>query len=114
MGERSNFHVLPMGIAAIEQLLEWGVTSIESYIAGLTDLIAGGASSLGWDVAPGAARSKHMIGLRRPGGIPEKLPDLLKDAGVYVSIRGSSIRVSPHVYNDADDVARLLEVLERV
>lgn len=114
MGERSNFHVLPMGIAAIDQLLAWGVPEVEDYIGGLTDAIAGGATSLGWDVAPASSRSRHMLGLRRPDGIPEKLTDMLKEAGVYVSVRGSSIRVSPHVYNDPGDVARLLEVLERV
>ncbi len=113
MGERPNFHVLPMGIAALEQLLQWGAGSIEDYIGKLTDELAEGAQSLGWDVAPRASRSRHMLGLRRPEGIPEKLPELLKDANVYVSVRGTSIRVSPHVYNDATDVARLLEVLER-
>lgn len=113
MGERASFHLLPMGIAALEQLLAWGVVNVEAYIATLTDAIADGATSLGWDLAPAAARSRHMIGLRRPGGIPEKVPDLLKEAGVHVSIRGDSIRVSPHVYNDAEDAARLLEVLER-
>lgn len=113
MGERANFHLLPMGIAALEQLLAWGTGSIEAYIGALTDAIADGAASLGWDVAPRASRSRHMLGLRKPGGIPEKLPALLKDANVYVSVRGSSIRVGPHVYNDQEDVARLLEVLER-
>ncbi|MDQ3953448.1 MAG: hypothetical protein M3279_10880 [Actinomycetota bacterium] len=102
-----------MGIAALEQLLQWGAGSIEDYIGKLTDELAEGAQSLGWDVAPRASRSRHMLGLRRPEGIPEKLPELLKDANVYVSVRGTSIRVSPHVYNDATDVARLLEVLER-
>lgn len=114
MGERPNFHVLPMGIAALEQLVEWGVAASEEYIGTLTDALAEGAASLGWDVAPRAARSRHMLGLRKPGGIPEKLPDLLMDAGVYVSVRGTSIRVSPHVYNTRDDVARLLDVLELV
>ncbi|HEX2058415.1 MAG TPA: aminotransferase class V-fold PLP-dependent enzyme [Actinomycetota bacterium] len=114
MGERPNFHVLPMGIAALEQLLDWGVRSSEEYIGTLTDALAEGAESLGWDVAPRAARSRHMLGLRRPDGIPEKLPALLKDANVYVSVRGTSIRVSPHVYNSPADVARLLEVLDAV
>lgn len=113
MGERANFHVLPMGIASLEQLLDWGPANVEEYIGSLTDEIAREAVALGWDVAPREHRARHMLGLRRAGGIPDKLPDLLKEARVFVSVRGSSIRVSPHVYNDADDVARLLEVLER-
>ena len=113
MGERANFHLLPMGIASLEQLLAWDVGEAEAYIGALTDQIAEGATSLGWDVAPRASRSRHMLGLRRPDGLPEKLPALLKDANVYVSVRGTSIRVSPHVYNTREDAARLLEVLER-
>ena len=113
MGERASFHLLPMGIAALDQLLQWGVEASEAYIGHLTDELAEGAASLGWDVAPRAARSRHMLGLRRPDGIPEKLPALLKDANVFVSVRGTSIRVSPHVYNTGADAARLLEVLER-
>lgn len=113
MGERANFHLLPMGIASLDQLLAWGPENVSAYIGALTDEIARAAAQLGWDVAPREHRSRHMLGLRRPGGIPEKLPDLLSEARVYVSVRGDSIRVSPHVYNDASDVARLLEVLER-
>ena len=113
MGERANFHLLPMGIAALDQMLSWGDGAIEAHSGALTDLIADGATSLGWEVAPREHRSRHMIGLRRPGGIPDKLTDLLAEARVYVSVRGDSIRVSPHIYNDAGDVARLLEVLER-
>lgn len=111
MGERSHFVAMPMAIAALDQILEWGVANVESYIGVLTDELASGAVDLGWDLAPRPSRARHMIGLRRPGGIPEKLPDLLKEADVYVSVRGTSIRVSPHVYNSSADVARLLEVL---
>ncbi len=111
MGERSNFTTLPMAIAAMDQILDWGVAEIESYAGMLTDEIAAGAAGLGWELAPAGSRARHMVGLRRPGGIPEKLPGMLKEAGVYVSVRGDSISVSPHVYNTPDDVARLLEVL---
>ncbi|MDQ4126141.1 MAG: aminotransferase class V-fold PLP-dependent enzyme [Actinomycetota bacterium] len=113
MGERANFHLMPMGIAALDQLLAWGAAEVEAYIGALTDLIADGATNLGWEVASREHRSRHMLGLRRAGGVPDKLTDLLAEADVYVSVRGDSIRVSPHVYNDADDAARLLEVLER-
>lgn len=113
MGERANFHLMPMAIAALDQLLAWGPESTAACIGTVTEAIARETTALGWEVAPREHRSDHMLGLRRPGGVPEKLPHLLKEAGVYVSVRGDSIRVSPHVYNDADDAARLLEVLER-
>ena len=35
----------------------------------------------------------------------------LKDAGVYVSIRGNAIRVAPHLYNSNDDFEKLLDCL---
>jgi selenocysteine lyase/cysteine desulfurase len=35
----------------------------------------------------------------------------MASAGVHVSVRGDAVRVSPHVYNDASDIDRLVEVL---
>jgi selenocysteine lyase/cysteine desulfurase len=32
-------------------------------------------------------------------------------ANIHVSFRGNSIRVSPHVYNDTDDLGRLVRIL---
>jgi selenocysteine lyase/cysteine desulfurase len=32
---------------------------------------------------------------------------------VYVSVRGDSLRVTPHLYNDDADVDRLIHALER-
>jgi selenocysteine lyase/cysteine desulfurase len=52
-----------------------------------------------------------MIGIRQAAGIRAKLATSLKDANVFVSIRGDSIRVAPHLYNDLSDVGRLFEVL---
>jgi selenocysteine lyase/cysteine desulfurase len=111
MGERPHFVAMPMAIAALDRILEWGVGNVESYIGALTDELAAGAEELGWELAPRTSRARHMIGLRKPGGIPDELPGLLEEADVYVSVRGTSIRVSPHVYNSSADVARLLEVL---
>ncbi|HEV2757332.1 MAG TPA: aminotransferase class V-fold PLP-dependent enzyme [Actinomycetota bacterium] len=112
MGGRSNFANVAMAVTAMEEILGWGVEQIEAYVGELTDEVAAGAEALGWQVAPRERRARHMLGLRREGGVPEGLPQRLKDANVHVSVRGSSIRVSPHVYNSRADVARLLEVLE--
>ena len=44
--------------------------------------------------------------------MPPSLLAQLAAAQVHVSIRGSAIRITPHLYNHEGDVARLLEVLE--
>jgi len=55
-----------------------------------------------------------MIGVRLPGGLPRGLPERLAEAKVHVSVRGDSIRVAPHLYNDDADVERFVDVLRGV
>ncbi|HSH70982.1 MAG TPA: aminotransferase class V-fold PLP-dependent enzyme [Deferrisomatales bacterium] len=111
VGERSNFALLPMAVAALEQLREWGVPAIQRTLAATTARIARGAGKLGLTVAPAPLRAGHLLGLRFPAGIPNGLPERLARERVYVSVRGDSIRVAPHLYNDAADVERLLATL---
>ena len=59
-------------------------------------------------------RAPHMIGMRSPNGWPLGLSTALAEARVFVSVRGDSIRVSPHLYSDESDVDRLFSVLDRV
>lgn len=111
MGERSNFIQVPMALAALRQLLDWGVESIQETLRELTLRAARGAESLGLEVAPEAYRAGHLIGLRRRGGYPPEVPARLAARQVYVSVRGDNLRVSPHLYNTPADVDRLLEAL---
>lgn len=111
VGEVSNFALLPATIAALEQSLSWGIEAIESTIERLTDAIGEGAERLGLGVAPREHRAGHIIGLRLGGRDPSALAAALAEARVFVSVRGDSVRVAPHVYNDETDVERFLEVL---
>ena len=113
MGERSNFILTPMLIAAIKHLLDWGVDNIEEYCSRLTDDLVHDATRLGYVVEDVPWRSAHMFGIRLPAGTSMSvLQKTLKERNVVVSVRGNALRVSPHVYNDARDVAELLESLE--
>jgi selenocysteine lyase/cysteine desulfurase len=56
-------------------------------------------------------RVRHMLGVQIPGGVPASLVDRLAKARVYVSVRGDSIRVAPHLYNDARDIERFVSLL---
>ena len=57
-----------------------------------------------------------MIGMRAGDAGPAfdvALVERMAAAGVYVSVRGGAIRVSPHLYNDEADVKRLFGALDR-
>jgi selenocysteine lyase/cysteine desulfurase len=51
------------------------------------------------------------MGIRPRSGVRKELVAALREANVYVSVRGDSLRIAPHVYNTKDDIARLLAVL---
>ena len=110
-GEFPEFVLVPMAIAALQQILSWKVARIGQALSFLTERAAGLAVENGYSVLPRSERCGHMIGIRHSTGIPAKLAKSLKDANVFVSIRGDSIRVAPHLYNDLSDVERLFEVL---
>ena len=114
MGEVSNFHLMPMAIAALEQILVWGVGNIADTLSARTVAIAERARAFGLGSQPAERRAGHFLGLQFAGGIPSGLLDALAREKVYVSVRGSSMRVTPHLYNTDADVDRLFAALEPV
>jgi selenocysteine lyase/cysteine desulfurase len=113
VGEASNFILAPIAAAALDQLLEWSVESIAASLEAFTAAIADWAVESGFAVAPRIFRSPHLIGLHKPGGFPDDLPARLAREKVFVSVRGDSIRVAPHVYNTHLDLERLFAVLSQ-
>jgi selenocysteine lyase/cysteine desulfurase len=114
VGERSNFALLPMAAEALRQLIDWGVENVSENIGTLTDLVEERAGALGIVTIPKERRARHMIGLMLGPDAPDDLATRLTTHNVYVSVRGPSVRVSPHLYNTESDVYRLFDVLERV
>jgi selenocysteine lyase/cysteine desulfurase len=114
MGESPQFVLAPMAIAALEQILAWGVEQIQQTLSLLTEKIAQLAAEIDYQLLPSEQRSAHMIGIRPAHGIPVTLPQTLKEANIFVSVRGDSIRIAPYLYNDAADIVRLFEVLRKV
>lgn len=111
VGEFTQFITAPICAAGLQQLLDWDVASVEPSISQLTEEIARRALAAGYEVAPAEQRAKHMLGIRFRGGLPAKLAAALSQAKVYVSIRGDSVRISPHVYNTAADIDRLFTAI---
>ncbi len=114
MGERSQFHLAPMANHALQCLLDWGVENIAATLKQKTDAIAEKARSLGLTVLPDHLRGGHYLGLTVPGGVPDTLAPTLAEERIFVSVRGDSIRVTPHLYNTQDDADRLISALEKL
>ena len=109
-GERSNFILVPMLLEALHQIDRWGVANIQTYCARLSDGLAAALADSAYMLA--AERSAHLFGVRLPDA--ERIPAILAELRrrqVYVSQRGNSIRVSPHVYNRPEDMEALAETL---
>ena len=113
MGERSNFALLPAAVRAMKQLLEWKVEQISETAGALNRQIAAAAAELGFSSPPEDLRAPHYLCLRRKAGIPREFPEMLAREKVFVSVRGTSIRVTPHVYNSATDGERLIACLKQ-
>ena len=108
VGERSNFQLTPMALAAIQQILEWTVEGIATSLQRCTDEIAAGAEALGLSVEPRSDRGPHMIGVGLPRADAQRVASSLAESRVVVSVRGSSLRIAPHLHNNRADMERLL------
>ena len=114
MGERANFALLPAAERAMRQILEWKVEEIAGTCGAMNRKLAAEAAELGFSSPAEACRAPHYLCLRRKGAVPKELTETLAREKVFVSVRGSSIRVTPHLYNTREDCARLIECLRRV
>ena len=111
VGQRSNFQLVAMALAAIQQLRAWTVPRIAVTLRERTDEIAARAEGLGLTVAPPDARAPHMLGLELPPDAARRAAAALEERGVVVSMRGASLRISPHLHNNQEDVDRLMDAL---
>jgi selenocysteine lyase/cysteine desulfurase len=112
MGEVANFQLLPVASAALQQLLDWGVPEIQATLSAKTRDIAARAAALGLSASDPETRAGHFLGLGFPGPVPPGLPERLAEAHVHVSLRGRSLRITPHLYSDDEDADRLIAALE--
>ncbi len=113
MGERDHFISLEMAAIGMEMVASWGSPAIVARLSMLTDRIAEGVKGLPVDVLPKKWRAPHILSLGFAGGVPERLIAALAADNIYVAPRLGRMRISPHAYNDEQDVDRLVAGLKR-
>jgi cysteine desulfurase/selenocysteine lyase len=113
-----NFLATAAVNASMKQLLEWDTRRIEPYVRGLTHALARGFLDLGLPVAGGEPGS-HLTKIVTVGAMSADhygtgderfngLYEHLIQNRVKLSIRRGMLRFSMHVYNNMDDVERVL------
>lgn len=104
---------MPMAVAAMEQIAEWGVEAVAKGIEPVIDRIASRAQERGWWVPPKTHRSPHFIGLRLPETPAPDLADRLAGENIHVSLRDGRIRVAPYLFTRMEEVDTLFAALDR-
>lgn len=112
VGESSNFVLIPMLAAALEQVLEWSPPGIQAYCETLIRDSIPPIRRKGYFVEEDAWRASHLFGIYlAPEMQMAHLKERLLLAGLFVSYRGEAVRISPHVYNKETDIKLLLDTL---
>lgn len=96
--------------AAVEMLLDAGVADVASHITGLLDRAANALEAIGCEVSP-APEHRAGILMIKPAADVDALAEACVERNIAVSVRRGRLRLSPHLYNNEDDVDALVELL---
>jgi cysteine desulfurase / selenocysteine lyase len=99
--------------ASIELLLEAGVERIAAAVQSLTDRLAAGAASKGYQILGDRTpeNGAGIVAIQKPGFDSRKLVYDLKQKGIIAAPRQGWIRLSPHFYISPEDIDRVIEAL---
>jgi selenocysteine lyase/cysteine desulfurase len=109
MGSQSNV-VAALLDHSLEYLLAAGVERIQAHRQPLIDRLQEAMPAMGYSSLTPRDTGTAPVSFRHGGNVDE-LHDWLDGANVTVSVAAHHIRVSPSVFNDMDDIERLLDAI---
>ncbi len=114
MGERDHFVSMEMAAIGMEMMAGWGNDAVVERLSMLTGKLAEGLANLDVRLLDPKLRAPHILCVSFPKGMASDLPQKLAAENVHVAPRLGRLRISPHVYNDEEDVERFVDVFRRV
>jgi selenocysteine lyase/cysteine desulfurase len=110
VGQRTHFETTAMATVALRQLLDWEVPRVAATLGRVTGRIEAEVGAIGLALTT-RDRGPHMLGIALPERARRRVGAALADAGVFAGVRGSSLRISPHLWTTDQDVDRLVDAL---
>lgn len=112
VGEHSNFVYVPMLIESLRLINKWKPANIQKYCKSITIGPIKQLRDNGFWIEDEDSRGQHLFGIRLPQHVDMmKMAAKFKRNKVYVSFRGSAIRVAVNVYNTTGDIEKLARLL---
>jgi cysteine desulfurase / selenocysteine lyase len=113
--EGGTFSMAPLQAFArsLDLFLEIGPEVVSRRILDRAEAVREIARSAGWTI-PGSNRPEDRSGivpLEKPGVDPEAFARDVREQGIVLSCRRGRVRISAHIYNNADDLDRLASAL---
>jgi selenocysteine lyase/cysteine desulfurase len=105
---------MEMAAIGMEMMAQWGADAITERLRMLTSRLAEGLGNSGALVPDASVRAPHILSLGFPNGMPDRLLGRLEALGAYAAPRLGRLRISPHVYNDEQDVDRFVGAFRTV
>ena len=101
-----GFINIPMATAALTQILDWGIDNIQQSLSILTDEIELRAKEMKLETSNRMDRVGHLIGVKCSGAQVASISKKLSSNKIYISFRGTNMRIAPHLYNNKNDIER--------
>lgn len=108
-----------MGLgASLDLLARFGAgpdsTTLADQVLDLTDLACDRLKSIGANIASDRdpRHASGIVSFEMPGQSPAHIRQKCQRRGVALGARAGRVRISPHAYNDADDVDKLIDALK--
>ena len=100
--------------AALDLIEEMGVGTIAARIHDAVEALARGLRDHGWKIASPEPLGSGILAAAPPDGNPFRAAKAFEERGIIVAPREGAVRFSPHAYNDAGEVERIVETAGRI
>ena len=109
--ENGTPNVAPLypATAALEFMLKVGILNIEKYVAEIHSEIRDGITKIGGKVVTPANPEYHGSLLAVASKDEHAHVAALEEIGIVTSCRDGNVRISPHFYNNQDDVKKVID-----